>query len=231
MTPDAPPDPPSISPPIRLLVTTGPTWEPVDDVRYLGNRSSGRMGLEIAQAAVERGHETTVLVGPGVRIPPIDAEILRFRTADDLDTILRDRWPRNDLLVMAAAVADHRPIRDPAAPRKLRRGDGPLTLELEPVPDLLAGLASIPHPGTRVGFALEPRETLENSARGKLVRKTLHAIVANPLETMESDHVDGRVITEDGRDLRPPSGPGPKPEFARWLVPILEDLHAARAAE
>lgn len=220
--------------PPRWLVTAGPTWEPVDEVRYLGNRSSGRMGREIARAVAARGHGVTLLLGPGSS-PTADLEtsgvvVERFQSAADLDTRLRDRWPEHDLLVMAAAVADHRPIRRPGDPRKRRRADGPVTIDLEPVPDLLAGLAEIPHPGTRIGFALEPAEELDASARRKLAAKRLHAIVANPLETMESDLIDGRLVLPDGHERRPPSSPCSKTAFAEWLVAAVADLHRARVA-
>jgi phosphopantothenoylcysteine decarboxylase/phosphopantothenate--cysteine ligase len=217
----------------RILVTAGPTWEPVDDVRFLGNRSSGRMGLEITRAAAELGLPVTLLRGPGVPEPeasdrPSEVRDLRFQTAAELDTLLRDCWPTHDILVMAAAVADHRPIRRPGDPPKRRRLDGPTTIDLEPVPDLLAGLAEIPHPGTRIGFALEPAEELAASARAKLARKRLHGIVANPLQTMDASEIDGRLVLPDGTERRPPSSPCSKAAFADWLVPELVRLHESR---
>ncbi len=217
----------------RLLVTAGPTWEPVDEVRFLGNRSSGRMGLEIARAAHESDLPVTLLLGPGVADPhvgtgPSEPHAIRFQTAAELDARLRECWPAHDLLVMAAAVADHRPIRRPGDPPKRRRRDGPVTIDLEPVPDLLAGLADIPHPGTRVGFALEPAGELETSAREKLGRKRLHAIIANPLETMDAADVDGRLLLPDGHERRPPSSPCSKAAFADWLVPTLVRIHRSR---
>ncbi len=217
-----------------ILISAGPTWEPVDEVRFLGNRSSGRMGLEIARAASNLGLRVTLLRGPGVSPPDDETRSSefhdeRFRTAEELDVRLRTLWPTHDILVMAAAVADHRPIRRPDDPPKRRRVDGPTTIELEPVPDLLAGLAEIHHPGTRVGFALEPIDELEASARAKLLRKRLHAIVANPLETMDADEIDGRLIIADGTERRPPSSPCSKAVFADWLVPAIVELHAARS--
>ncbi len=217
----------------RFLVTAGPTWEPVDEVRYLGNRSSGRMGVEIARAAALSGHPTTLLLGPGTNEPAGSVTsaigIQRFQSAADLDTLLRDCWPAHDILVMAAAVADHRPVRHPDMPRKLRRADRAAAIELEPVPDLLAGLAEVPHPGTRIGFALEPGDELEASARRKLAAKRLHGIVGNPLETMESDRIDGRLFLPDGTERRPAAGSCPKPAFAKWLVESIAPLHRRRA--
>jgi phosphopantothenoylcysteine decarboxylase/phosphopantothenate--cysteine ligase len=161
---------------------------------------------------------------------PSEFHDIRFQTATDLDARLREEWPDHHILVMAAAVADHRPIRRPGDPPKRRRLEGPATIELEPVPDLLAGLAGMPHPGTRIGFALEPADELATSARAKLARKGLHGIVANPLETMDASEVDGRLILPDGSERRPPSSPCSKAAFADWLVPELCRIHAARTA-
>lgn len=233
--PDPADDPASSATPTpRLLVTAGPTWEPVDDVRFLGNRSSGRLGREIVRAAARLGFPVTLLRGPGVlaldeKIHPSDLQDIRFQTAEELDTRLRKYWPAHDILVMAAAVADHRPIRRPGDPPKRRRLDGPTTIELEPVPDLLAGLAEVPHPGTRIGFALEPAAELDASARAKLARKRLHGIVANPLQTMEAGDIDGRLMLPDGTERRPPSSPCSKAAFADWLVPELVRLHESRS--
>ena len=172
--------------PERILVTAGPTWESIDAVRYLGNRSSGRMGAEIARAAAGLGHSVTLLRGPGTVDPGPHPQIeaIRFQSAEDLSRELQDRWPGHDLLLMAAAVADFRPrmVADPGT--ELRRDGESMTLELDPVPDLLAGLAGTPHRGTRIGFALEPPAELMDRAGAKLARKALHAIVANPLDTM-----------------------------------------------
>ncbi len=133
---------------------------------------------------------------------------------------------------MAAAVADFRPLQRPDTPRKIRRSDGVHSLDLEPVPDLLAGLAEIDHPaGTRIGFALEPEDGLLEAARAKLVRKDLHAIVANPLETMDSDRILGRLLLRDGGEIQPPPGPIAKRDFADWLLARLVELHEARVEQ
>jgi phosphopantothenoylcysteine decarboxylase/phosphopantothenate--cysteine ligase len=171
----------------RLLVTAGPTHEPIDAVRFLGNRSSGRMGWSLADAAARRGWTTTLLLGPTESPLPVCSQVRvrRFRTAAQLADLLDEEWPGHDVLIMAAAVADYRPAR-PADDGKLRR-DGPVVLELEPTPDLLAGLAARTRADqVTIGFALEPAERLDVSAREKLARKSLDAIVANPLETMGS---------------------------------------------
>jgi len=200
--------------PLRVLVAVGPTHEPIDDVRFIGNRSSGQMGLAIAGAFRDRGCAVTVARGPGIPASPGTAD-LRFRTAADLLETLRSAWPDHDLLVMAAAVADYRPAGPLAG--KMRREDGPVVLRLEPTQDILAGLAA----GRTqrqfvVGFALERPDELEASALAKLARKRADAIVANPIETMDASDVDAQVFLADGTRRAP--GRMPKPDFARWLA-------------
>ena len=162
------------SPPItlRVLVTAGPTEEPIDDVRFIGNRSSGKMGCAIANAFVEAGHQVTLLLGPVCNAGAIDPRVCvkRFRSAQDLNELMRFEWPSHTLLIMSAAVADFRPSSKHAG--KLRRGSEPLTIELTPVPDLVAALGDITSPNQRrVAFALEVREGMLEAARRKLRSK------------------------------------------------------------
>lgn len=212
-------DPPAVhdrKPRPRVLVTAGPTEEPIDAVRFIGNRSSGRMGVEIARAFADRGCEVTLLLGPIRGEAPVHSRIgcVRFRTAAELAGALGRAAPANDILVMAAAVADFRPAA--ASPGKIVRG-GPLELRLEPVPDLLASLPR--HPGGfRLGFALEEPARLLDRARVKLAAKDLDAVVANPLATMESGSVDATLVWRDGRLERAADGAIDKRDFARWLA-------------
>ena len=123
---------------------------------------------------------------------------------------------------MAAAVADFRP-RDPLTKEKITRHSTGLTLELEPTPDLLEALSrSNPGHGIRVGWALEPHDRLRESGRRKLDSKNLHAIVANPLETISDERITPILLHDDGREDTPPGGAQPKEEFARWLLDRLE---------
>lgn len=217
--------PTTMPPPLHAIVALGPTHEPLDEVRYLGNRSSGRMGVAIAQALVRSGCTVSVLAGP-CRPDGIDSlpEVVRFRTAEDLRALLAARWPRADMLVMAAAVADWRPVA--TATGKRRRVEGPLRIELEAVPEILGTLPRRPGQFV-VGFALEPAEELLDSARRKLDRKRADCIVANPLETMDSAQVSGTLVWSDGR-LETPGPALDKIAFAEWLV--ARTLPAAQAA-
>ncbi|MHC4992804.1 MAG: phosphopantothenoylcysteine decarboxylase domain-containing protein, partial [Planctomycetota bacterium] len=180
--------------------------------------------VALAEAASRRGHETTLLLGPVPTAPPEGPHLttIRFQTAADLESLLRVHWPRHEVLIMAAAVADYRPGRSKAA--KLRRTGESMVLELEPVPDLVAAAARDSRDDqVIVGFALEPAEELMESARDKLRRKGLAAIVANPLETMDAEDVSAVVILRDGTELAP-DGRLAKTEFADWLVEQLPRL-------
>ncbi len=216
--------------PLRILVTAGPTHEPVDAVRYIANRSSGRMGVALADAALRRGHSVTLLLGPTAVVIPAHSRLtpIRFQTVADLQTLLRQHWPSHDLLIMAAAVADFRPV-PPAAPQqKLPRTSAGLTLTLEPTPDLLAEMATLATAGqTTIGFALESPDHLESRALEKLQRKGIDAIVANPIETMDSDSIRGILLSRHGT-VKPPQDILDKVAFAQWLILQAEELHRAK---
>ncbi len=204
-----------------MLITAGPTHEPIDAVRYIANRSSGRMGLALAEAALRRDRTVTLLLGPTPLAPPEHSRLttLRFRTTADLQALLREHWPDHGVLIMAAAVSDYRPADGVDETAKVPRDKYPRNLLLEPTPDLLVELSAITRPDQVViGFALEPAERLQASAQSKLAAKSLDAIVANPLETMGSDEVRATVLLRDGRVLEPPQAPCSKRAFADWLL-------------
>lgn len=212
----------------RLLITAGPTHEPIDSVRYIGNRSSGRLGVDLADAAARRGWTVTLLLGPSALSPAEPAvRVERYRTASDLSELLEEHQPGCDVLVMAAAVADYRPKATPEQlAGKLRRRDAKMVIELEPTEDLLAGCTSRRGPGQLfVGFALEPRERMMSSAREKLERKGIDLIVANPLETMEAGAIEAVVLGRDGSDRRT-DGAIDKAEFGGWLLAVIEEVTA-----
>jgi phosphopantothenoylcysteine decarboxylase/phosphopantothenate--cysteine ligase len=163
-----------------VLVTAGPTYEPIDPVRFIGNRSSGKMGYALAEAALRRGARVILVSGPTALKPPSAAETIYVETAQQMRTAVLDRWEQASMIIMAAAVADYH-VKD-VAPEKLKR-KGPLELQLEPNPDILADLGSLRHASGRrtpllIGFAAETENVLEN-ARAKLSAKRVDAIVVN----------------------------------------------------
>lgn len=211
---------PGVPTPATVLITAGPTYEPIDAVRFIGNRSSGRLGVELARAAHAVGLDVILALGPNtVPAPsfPDRLRVERFRSCADLEGLLAELWPaRAEVLIMAAAVADFRPGQ-PAGRGKLRREIEGLTIEMEATPDLVAACAARRRPGQRIiGFALETQAELAASAADKIRRKGLDAIVANPLETMDADEIDGLLIHADGRRETP--GRLSKPMFAAWLI-------------
>ena len=202
---------------VKVLVTAGPTREPIDAVRVITNRSSGRMGVALAAAADALGASVTVLAGPGVLVPAgIAAE--RFDSAADLEQALGRLAPAADAVWHAAAVADFRPA--VAVDGKLDRRQGGLQLALEPVPDLAAGM---PRSGGRpylVIFAAERAAELESRAARKLAEKRADAVVANPIDEpglgMESDRNRAVLISRLG--IRREFDAQEKADLARELV-------------
>lgn len=204
---------------MRILITAGPTREPIDAVRFISNRSSGAMGLALARAAAAAGHRVTLLLGPIQHPPALPPEIVvqPFSSAADLEQRLAVEFPACDLLIMAAAVADFRPVEVHGG--KTERG-GRLTIELAATPDLVAGCAARRRPGQRVvAFALEEPGSLESRAKAKMARKGVDAIVANPLATMDAATIQGTLYRADGTASTP--GAVSKEAFAKWLVAEL----------
>ncbi|MEM1208973.1 MAG: phosphopantothenoylcysteine decarboxylase [Planctomycetota bacterium] len=213
---------------MRLLITAGPTHEPIDAVRYLANRSSGRTGIGLAIAARDAGHHVRLLLGPTHLTPPDGVAVDRYASTHDLSRLLDTHFSPCDALVMAAAVADYTPIVEaPSAEQpKLERGREEITLRLRPTPDLVAGLAARRRPDQRViAFALEPAATMIERATAKRARKGVDAIVANPLDTPDAAAIDAAWITPTSTPQR--TGPMPKGEFASWLLRRIEALIAA----
>lgn len=206
----------------RILITAGPTHEPIDAVRFIGNRSSGKLGIALAREAAARRLDVTLLLGPVCADAPAGLAACRFRTTADLQALLRTHGPRADVVIMAAAVADYRP-KQVQIDSKIKRAAAGLTLELEATPDLLAELGSNRREGQRlIGFALEPRERLVESAKNKLERKRVDAIVANELETMDSETIRATVFTKTGSIDTP--GMLHKAAFAPWLLDVIAGM-------
>jgi phosphopantothenoylcysteine decarboxylase / phosphopantothenate---cysteine ligase len=180
-----------------LLITAGPTREKIDPVRYLTNRSSGRMGYAIAEAALRRGAHVLLVSGPTAIAPPGAAELTRVETAEEMRTAVLKLLPESTVVIKTAAVTDFRP--KAAAGQKIKR-KGPMTLELEPTADILAELARAKSSQIVIGFAAETNDVLEN-ARKKLAAKSLDAIVVNDVSReglgFDSDRNAVTIITHD----------------------------------
>jgi phosphopantothenoylcysteine decarboxylase / phosphopantothenate---cysteine ligase len=188
----------------RVVVTAGGTREPIDPVRYIGNRSSGKMGYAIAEAARDRGAEVTLITGPSSLAPPTGVRVVGIESARDLEQAVRSEVTNADVLIMAAAVADYRVERP--ADQKIKKEDGNnhLTLHLIPNPDILAGLADVNI--VKVGFAAETEDLIAH-ARSKLERKKVDMIVANDVSAPGSgfgtDTNQVVLLTRDGASELP----------------------------
>jgi phosphopantothenoylcysteine decarboxylase/phosphopantothenate--cysteine ligase len=204
---------------MRILITAGPTHEPIDPVRYIGNRSSGRMGAALAAAAVKAGHQTTLVVGP-VSIPmPDGLRRIDVETAEEMQREVVDEFPHHDLAIFAAAVADFRP--KVVHTQKLARVSS-LFIEYESTPDIAAeiGLLKLSHQRT-IGFSLESSEDLER-VRQKLTAKNLDLIIYNSVQTLKSPNISPVLIYPDGRTET--LGSASKADFADILLQRAADL-------
>jgi phosphopantothenoylcysteine decarboxylase/phosphopantothenate--cysteine ligase len=160
----------------KLLITAGPNQEPLDPVRYLSNRSSGKMGYALARAAIRRGAEVALISGPTTLEPPAGARLIQVTTAAEMRHAVLNEFPRCTAVIMAAAVTDYRPV--DFASKKMKRGQGPIELRLEPNPDILKEIGAKKNGKMLVGFAAETDELVAN-AKKKLKDKNLDMIVAN----------------------------------------------------
>jgi phosphopantothenoylcysteine decarboxylase/phosphopantothenate--cysteine ligase len=199
-----------------VLVTAGPTCEDVDPVRFLTNRSSGKMGYALAEAAVRRGAHVILVSGPTGLPVPEGADWVPVRSTDEMQNAVRERSGEANVVIMAAAVSDYRPAARQS--QKLKRGDHRLTLELEPTHDILAELGAEPSRNGSdrilVGFAAET-DGLNENARAKLARKRADMIVANDV-TQEGAGFDAdtNIVTlflRDGREI-------PLPKLSKFDV-------------
>ena len=162
-----------------VLITAGPTEEPLDAVRFLSNRSSGKMGYALAEAAAARGARVTVVAGPVHLDPPAGVSVIKVRTAEEMRAAVLEHLPEATIVVKAAAVADYR-VPAPAA-GKIKKGGARLTLELEPTPDILAELGRMKGNRLLVGFAAETGDPIPE-ARRKLASKGCDMVVGNRVD-------------------------------------------------
>ncbi len=167
----------------HVMVTAGPTRERLDPVRYLTNRSSGKMGYAVAQAAVDAGAQVTLVSGPVNLEAPSDVTVVKIESAQQMYDAVHERIGEVDLFIAAAAVADFRPAN--VSERKIKKSGNTETLELEPCPDILASVGLLSAPPFTVGFAAETND-VKKHALGKLERKKLNMIAANRVGDVES---------------------------------------------
>jgi phosphopantothenoylcysteine synthetase/decarboxylase len=203
---------------VRFLVTAGPTREFIDPVRYISNRSSGKMGYAIAEAALQAGHEVILISGPVALGPPLHAKLVSVSTSDEMfDAVHRDAG-KCDVCILCAAVADYRPAK--VSPVKIKKRAGNLSLELVPTRDILDSLGLQQNRQfLLVGFAAETND-LEQNALQKLRAKNCDIMVANDARLgMESDENELLILFRDG-EMRKISRV-PKKILARELVKIF----------
>jgi phosphopantothenoylcysteine decarboxylase/phosphopantothenate--cysteine ligase len=207
---------------VRFVVTAGPTREAIDPVRFISNRSSGKMGYAIAEAALAKKHEVTLISGPASIAQPRGAKNVSIITSDELDEAIHRAIRECDVLVMCAAVADYKPAAISA--RKMKKRKSSFALKLVPTRDILASL-----PKRRcylvIGFAAETHD-LTTNARKKLRAKNCDAIVANDVSGseigMESDENEVTIFFRDGQSKR--ISRAPKKIIARELVKIISKM-------
>jgi phosphopantothenoylcysteine decarboxylase/phosphopantothenate--cysteine ligase len=192
----------------RVVVTAGPTIEDIDPVRYIGNRSSGRMGFAIAAEAARRGASVTLIAGPTTATEPIVSELIRVRSAEDMHRAVMAQASGADAVIMAAAVADYTP--EARADQKMAKTDGDLRLVLKRTPDILKTLGerreSSGGPAVLVGFAAETDNVVEKAAQ-KLRSKRVDFIVANDVSRTDAgfdvDTNEVALVSVDGTERVP----------------------------
>lgn len=210
-----------------VLVTAGPTCADIDPVRYLTNRSSGRMGYAVAEAAVRRGARVILVSGPTALEPPPGITFERVRTTEEMQQAVRKHLGESSVVIKTAAVLDYRPAQ--TRPRKIRRGQGGLTLELTPTADLLEEITAQDGNRLVVGFAAETENVVAN-ARAKLKAKRLDAVVANDI-TQTGAGFDNEtnivtILTRDGQEI-------PLPKMSKLAVAqrVLDEVVRLRGTQ
>ena len=201
----------------KILITSGPTQEPIDDVRFITNRSSGKMGVALAKAALLMGAEVTIIAGPQEARIPLQLTVIKVKTALEMLEAMKEQAPQHDWIIGAAAVADYR-LENPSS-GKLRRSESSLQISLIPNPDIIAEAARLAPNAKVIGFAAEPSTDL-SIAKEKIRKKSLFAIAANDVGNTEigfdssANAID--LIFADGNILH--SGVRSKFQCAVWLL-------------
>lgn len=213
---------------VRVLITAGPTREAIDPVRYLTNRSSGKMGYAVAEAALAAGAEVTLVSGPTGLTAPKGSRRIDVESAAAMHHAVMSEIDRIDLFIAAAAVADYAPE---AAPEKLKKSSEILALNLHRTPDILAEVAALPKRPFTVGFAAET-EALETNARKKLMTKSLDLIAANPVGQGLGFEVDDNALLVLWADGQKQLDKAPKRHLAERLISLIADhYHAKHSAQ
>jgi len=210
----------------RVLLTAGPTREAIDPVRYVGNRSSGKMGYALACALADLGAAVTIVSGPATATPPAGIDLIRVESALEMEQAVKAQAGDCDLFVAAAAVADYRP--EAPAGAKLKKDGETLTLRLVPNPDILAGVAALSPRPFIVGFAAET-DQLEQHAAGKLERKRLDMIAANRVGPGAAGgfDADDNALLVLWRGGRRELALMPKPRLAAALAALIAERYAS----
>ncbi len=210
----------------RVLITAGPTREPIDPVRFLSNASTGTMGIELAREALARGAHVDLVLGPTLVAPPGGAEVARVTTARDMEAATLERAPHATIAIATAAVADWRPVETHAG--KIKKSDGAASLALERNPDILASLGARKNGTFLVGFAAETDE-IEAHGRSKLHAKHLDAIAVNDVSDERGFGIgENRLVILWGVEGRRDLGTASKRELAGRLWDALLDVRAKR---
>ncbi|MES2995720.1 MAG: phosphopantothenoylcysteine decarboxylase [Verrucomicrobiota bacterium] len=212
---------------MNVLITAGPTREPLDPVRFLSNRSSGKMGYFLAHAFAAAGHSVLLISGPTSLDVPDGVDFLPVETAAEMHEAVGRHIGRMDLAVFAAAVADYTPAA--VGTEKIKKSAEFMTLELVRTPDILGSVRkSFAFTGTLVGFAAETKN-LEANAREKLQRKHCDLVIANDVSKpgigFDSDHNEVLLVFPDHSE---PLSLASKHDLAHQLVRAIEELHASR---
>jgi phosphopantothenoylcysteine decarboxylase/phosphopantothenate--cysteine ligase len=212
---------------VRFVITAGPTREAIDPVRYLSNRSSGKMGYAMAEAATEAGHDVVLISGPANLDPPKGVDFVSVLTSDEMYDAVHSHLQGADVVVMCAAVADYKPAKVSA--HKIKKRDETLSLELIPTRDILASLGRKDRQFLLLGFAAETND-LEENARKKLRQKNCDIIVANDVSEkhsgLESNENEVTVLFETGENKK--ISRASKNNIARELVKIISNMREKR---
>jgi phosphopantothenoylcysteine synthetase/decarboxylase len=208
---------------VKILVTAGPTREPIDPVRFLTNRSSGKMGYALAGTLVHEGHSVLLVSGPTVLDIPEGVDFLQVETAAEMFAVVKTYIGRMDIAIFAAAVADYAPAQ--LLPQKMKKSRDSLTLELVKTPDSLGSAREFGFGGTLVGFAAET-ENLESHARDKLARKQCDLVIANDVSRpgvgFDSDENEVLLVYPTHTESLPRAS---KHQLAHQLSTAILQLH------